>query len=397
MTGGLISPPQSCSNSPSLPISSLSASRFAPLLPPRLVQPDLTENSGDTVEQRLPDSIEQSGDVVDQNGQPVSTEQGENPGDTVEEHLPDSIEQSGVAVDQTGQPVSTEQGENPGNTVEEHLPDPIEQPGVAVDQNGQPVSTEEAGSCPGSSTRAVSEPSPRSSSSSLLESPQAELRTSTEDAGHELGNREQPALVEKGDSNCASSKPLPRLSSSSSSESPQAELRHSTEDTEHELGKGEQPVLTDKGGCLSSGNWDMRSRRSSVASSLSSTPPSSEDEENQRMAIVEQRSTGSSSEEEEKDTQMTEGSEEDGEGESMAGIERTYLPVDSLDHNETEAMDVDANLSVDAAAPFQPRRSLRRAVLMTKPRPQPESVVPETTTKRKGPPTMKIHPLAVGI
>ena len=115
------------------------------------------------------------------------------------------------------------------------------------------------------------------------------------------------------------------------------------------------------------------------------------------MDIVEQKSTGSSSEEEEKGTQMTAGSEEDGEGESMAGIEGTDLPLDSLDHDESGAMDIDANLSAEPAALFQPRQSLRRVVLMTKPQPQPESVVPETTTKRKGPPTMKIVPLAVGI
>jgi hypothetical protein len=183
-------------------------------------------------------------------------------------------------------------------------------------------------------------------------------------------------LVEKeGSSNHASSP--------SSSESPQAELRHSTEDT----------LIENEGGCLSSVNRDMisRSRRSSVASSLSSSvPQSSEDEDDNPMDIVEQKSTGDSSEEE------GQGSEGDGEGEAMTGIEGTKLPLDSLEYDEREAMDVDGDSSVELAAPLQPRRSLRNAGLKSKPR--PESVVPQTpTTKRKGPPTMKLLMLEVCI
>src|SRR5208282_4988981 len=290
MTGGLISPPQSCSNSPAIAITTLSVSRVAALSP----APFATRRD-------FPDGTEDSGHAVAPPERHVLPEQEDGCLGTGHHHL--SVASPLIS------PPST--SDVPG--VE--LPDSLKQSGPMVEQGDQQMRTENDGGCPASGSGDASVESPLSSSSSLVELPQAEFPESPKHTGPEVEEPEQGVLTEE------------ESRSSSSAD----------------------------------GDILSRSRRGSVASSLSSMPDLSEDEDGDPMGIVEQNSTGHLSEEEQEDIERT---VEDGEAEPMAGIEAQNLALNSVDPDGGDAMDVDAD------TPVEPRRSVRNAAANPQPRPQ---------------------------
>ena len=351
ITGGLISPPQSCHNSPSFSLTSLSTSSFPSLTPALLsANPDSSVGSPLGPSLSRPDSADP---------------------DSADPKLSQSIQQSGHP----------------------------------VDEREQNVLTDLADGCQGSSNHAASVASLLSPSLSTSESPERKLSDCKQQSEHAVDQREETVFTAPEGDSLGSPNHEASLASalaSSSLESPDTELPPLTEHTGHEVEEGEQDVgSAEARGCQSSGDSNImaRSRRSSVTM-LSSVPHSAEDEDDDPMDSVDQKSRADLSEEEQEGD-----GEDDDESERMdvdadSSVQQAaFQPRRSLrnannprpeslhssDHSASKAMDVDADSdsSVKQVAPLQPWRSLRNAPIENKPSPEWVAAPPVIKCKRQ--------------
>jgi hypothetical protein len=302
MTGGLVSPPQSCYNSPALPITSPSASNLALFSPSRVVKP-----------RDLPDSTDYSSLASLLLSSSLSD-------------LPEDEEKANASKKSLSEPPEDEDFEMKKSTSEEEEEEE-DDPMIVFEKKSSRDSLEEEEE---GSPMIVPE---KSSGDEGEEEEVVPEKKSSEDVLEEEEEEEEgdPVVVPE------------KKSSEDSSE----------EDEEEE--EGDPIVVPEK------------------KSSEDLLEDEEEEEESDPIVVPKKMSLEDSLEEEEEEDPINvtekkslEDLSEDEEGGPMAGTRSNGSPPDFLDNGEGDAMNVDADFSVQMVAAFEPRRSSRNALMKDK-------------------------------